>query len=41
MVNDKLEDLESRFMLQLNQLEDQVTELQTQQLELANAIATL
>ena len=41
MVNDKLEDLESRFTLQLNQVEDQVTELQTQQLELANAIATL
>jgi len=39
MVNDKLEDLESRFTLQLNQVEDQVTELQTQQL--ANAIATL
>jgi len=41
MVNDKLEDLESRFTLQLNQVEDQVTKLQTQQLELANAIATL
>jgi len=39
MVNDKLEELESRFTLQLNQVEDQVTELQTQQL--ANAIATL
>jgi len=39
MVNDKLEDLESRFTLQLNQVEDQVTELQT--LQLANAIATL
>ena len=38
MVNDKLE---GRFTLQLNQVEDQVTELQTQQLELANAIATL
>jgi len=41
MVNDKLEDLESRFTLQLNQVEDQVTELQTQQLEQENAIATL
>jgi len=39
MVNDKLEDLESRFTLQLNQ--DQVTKLQEQELELANAIATL
>ena len=28
-------------MLQLNQVEDQVTELQTQQLEVANVIATL
>jgi len=35
MVNDKLEDLEDRFTLQLNQVEDQVTELQIQQLELA------
>jgi len=41
MVNDKLEDLESRFKLQLNQFEDQVTNLQAQELELANAIATL
>ena len=41
MVNDKLENLASRFTLQLNQVEDQVTELKTQQLELANAIATL
>jgi len=41
MVNEKLEDLESRFTLQLNQVEDQVTYLQIQQLELANAIATL
>jgi len=41
MVNDKLEDLENRFTLHLNQVEDQVTELQAQQLELANAIATL
>ena len=41
MVNDKREDSESRFTLQLNQVEDQVTELQTQQPELANAIATL
>jgi len=41
MVNDKLEDLEDRFTLQLNQVEDQVTELQIQQLELAKAIATL
>jgi len=37
----KLEDLESRFTLQLNQVEDQVTELQVQQLELTNAITTL
>jgi len=41
MVNDKLENLASRFTLQLNQVEDQVTELKTQQLELADAIATL
>ena len=41
MVNDKLGDLESRFTLELNQVEDQVTELQTQHLELTNAIATL
>jgi len=41
MVNKKLEDLENRFTLQLNQVEDQVSDLQIQQLELANAIATL
>jgi len=41
MVNDKREDLEGRFTSQLNQVEDQVSELQTQQLELANTIATL
>ena len=41
MVNDKLEDLESRFTLQLNQVEDQVTKLQAQELELTNATATL
>jgi len=40
MVNKKLEDLENKFTLQLNQVEDQVTDLQIQQLELANAIAT-
>ena len=41
MLNDKFEDLKSRSMLQLNQVKKQVTELQTQQLELANVIATL
>jgi len=41
MSNDKFEDLKSQFTLQLNQVKDQVTELQTQQLELANVIATL
>jgi len=41
MLNEKFEDLKSRSMLQLNQVKKQVTELQTQQLELANAIATL
>jgi len=41
VVNDKLKDLESRFTLQLNQVKDQVTKLQEQELELANAIATL
>jgi len=41
MLTDKFEDLKSRSTLQLNQVEDQVTELQTQQLELANVIATL
>jgi len=39
--NDKFEDLKSQFTLQLNQVKDQVTELQTQQLELATVIATL
>jgi len=33
--------LEDKFTLQLNQVEDQVSELQVQQLELAKAIATL
>jgi len=33
MSNDKFEDLKSQFMLQLNQVEDQATDLQTQQLE--------
>jgi len=33
MLNDKFEDLKSGSTLQLNQVEDQVTELQTQQLE--------
>jgi len=41
MSDDKFEDLKSWSTLQLNQVEDQVTEWQTQQLELANAIATL
>jgi len=41
MLNEKFEDLKSRSTLQLNQAEDQVIELQTQQLELTNAIATL
>ena len=41
MINEKLEELESRFTLQFNQIEDQVSELQTQQIELAKAIATL
>jgi len=33
MVNDNLEDLENRFTLQLNQVEEQVTKLQAQELE--------
>jgi len=37
----KLEDLESKSTLQLNQVEDQVSERQVQQVELAKAIATL
>jgi len=41
MLNDKFKDLKNRPKLQLNQVEDQVTELQTQQLELANVITTL
>jgi len=41
MVNDNLENLEKRFTLQLNQVEEQVAKLQAQDLELANAIATL
>jgi len=41
MINEKLEELESRFTLQFNQIENQVSELQTQQIELAKAIATL
>ena len=40
MSNDKFEDLKSQFMLQLNQVEDQATDLQTQQLEQANVITT-
>ena len=40
-INKRLEELESRFTLQLNQVENQVTELQVQQLELAKAIAKL
>ena len=31
MLNDKLKDLKNRSKLQLNQVKDQVTELQTQQ----------
>jgi len=41
MINEKLEELESRFTLQFNQIENQVSKLQTQQIELAKAIATL
>jgi len=41
MLNKKSEDLKSQFTLQLNQVKDQVTELQTQQLEFATVIATL
>jgi len=41
MINKKLEELERRFTLQFNQIENQVSELQTQQIELAKAIATL
>jgi len=41
MINKKLEDLENKFTLQFNQIESQVSELQTQQMELAKAIATL
>ena len=41
MSNDKFEDLKSQFMLQLNQVKEQVNKLQTQQLELANVITTL
>ena len=41
MSNDKFEDLKSQFKLQLNQVKEQVTEWQTQQLELANANTTL
>ena len=33
--------MEDKFTFQLNQVEDQVSELQVQQLELAKAIATL
>jgi len=33
--------LKSQFTLQLDQVKEQVTELQTQQLELANVITTL
>jgi len=38
---DKFKDFKNQFTLQLNQMEDHVTELQTYQLELADAIATL
>ena len=41
MINKKLEELESKFTLQFNQIENQVSELQTQLIELAKAIATL
>jgi len=41
MINKKLEELENKFTLQFNQIENQVSELQTQQIELAKAIATL
>jgi len=41
MINKKLEDLEDKFTLQINQVENQVSELQVQQLELAKAIAKL
>jgi len=41
VVNDNLEDLENRFTLQLNQVEEQVTKLQAQELEWTNAIPTL
>ena len=41
MINKKLEELENKFTLQFNPIENQVSELQTQQIELAKAIATL
>jgi len=41
MVNEKVENLETRFTSQLNHVEDQVSELQKQQLELTKTIATL
>ena len=39
MINEKLEELESRFTLQFNQIENQVSELQTQQIKLIKVIA--
>ena len=39
MINEKLEELENRFTLQFNQIENQVSELQTQQIELTKVIA--
>jgi len=41
IINEKLEKLESRFTLQFNQIENQVSEHQTQQIELTKAITTL
>jgi len=40
-INDKLEKLETKFTSQLNQVEDQVSQLQKQQIELTKAIAQL
>jgi len=37
----KLENLESKVILQLNQVEDRVSQLQAQKVELAKAIAIL
>jgi len=41
MINEKLEELENRFTLQSNQIKNQVSEHQTQQIELTKAIKTL